>query len=422
MPNNQNIPNSNSSSTSYRVEEEFVSGAGKSPRTNTADTNADTVAPFETILDNIESETALEDAMGSEGINDAVLVPIREEIVALNSWCTAPYGSGCQRCVAACPHQAISLTNDGPYIDSEKCTYCGICAGICDAFAWSRITLGDLAARCEREAKSEGFVCFTCNEHIFEGLAPRSNVIILPCLASVPPEFWSYLLAKNIQVELFLDETYCQDCQAAGEIAPMLFRHAIDQAQSWTGRSMQRAKLIPERESVLSMYANVDEGSRRDLLAVLANEGLDIATGKHRQRNAGTLDAFHENQERLRAQGRIKSAQQTKNIPTAFRQSPEWPRQHLIVQAARALPERAALLERYATITNYSACEQSHTCVNACPTGARRISEQGYPIVDVTRCNACGICCAVCPQHACDFVAITAHEYCERTIHDKEDA
>lgn len=170
MPNNQNIPNSNSSSTSYRVEEEFVSGAGKSPRTNTADTNADTVAPFETILDNIESETALEDAMGSEGINDAVLVPIREEIVALNSWCTAPYGSGCQRCVAACPHQAISLTNDGPYIDSEKCTYCGICAGICDAFAWSRITLGDLAARCEREAKSEGFVCFTCNEHILKAL------------------------------------------------------------------------------------------------------------------------------------------------------------------------------------------------------------------------------------------------------------
>ena len=86
MPNNQNIPNSNSSSTSYRVEEEFVSGTGKSPRTNTADTNADTVASFETILDNIESETALEDAMESEGINDAVIVPIREEIVALNSW------------------------------------------------------------------------------------------------------------------------------------------------------------------------------------------------------------------------------------------------------------------------------------------------------------------------------------------------
>lgn len=383
MPNSQNIPlDFDSSSASHESEEEFVSDA------------ADTTT----------------------------FIPDREEIVALDSWCTAPHGSGCQRCVAACPHQAIALTNDGPLIDSEKCTHCGICAGICDAFAWSRITLEDLAARCEREAESEGYVCFTCNEHIFEGLAPRSNVIILPCLASVPPEFWSYLLAKNIQIELFLDETYCQDCQAAGEIAPMLFHHAIDQAQSWTGRSMRRAKLIPERKSVLSMYANVDEGSRRDLLAVLANEGMDIATGKHRQRNAGALDAFHENQERLRAQGRIKGAQQAKNLPAVFRQNLEWPRQHLIVQAARALPERAALLERYTATTNCDTCEQSHTCVNACPTGARRIGEQGYPIVDVTRCNACGICCAVCPQHACDFVAITAHEYCERTIHDKEDA
>ena len=83
------------------------------------------------------------------------------------------------------------MQETGPILDSSLCSRCGLCAGVCDAFAWKRITLEDLVLRSEREAKSEGSVVFTCNEHIFPGLAPRSNVIILPCLASLPPEFWS---------------------------------------------------------------------------------------------------------------------------------------------------------------------------------------------------------------------------------------
>lgn len=344
----------------------------------------------------------------------------RDEIVALSSWCTAPSGSGCNRCLSACPHEAITLNDQGPEIDEALCTRCGICSGVCDAFAWSRITLEDLAARCEREASLEGSLYFTCNEHLFEGVAPRSNVIILPCLASVPPEFLSYLLAKNLKIAWYLDPSYCQDCSVADQRAPLLFNYAIDLAQTWTGKTIQYASSIPERESVLSLYANIDEGSRRDLLAVLANEGKDIATGKHRQRNAGTIDSFHESQERFRAQGRIKAALQSQNIPDALRQKQAWPRQTLIVKAARELPEKASTLSRYTSTTDYNLCQQSHDCVNACPTGARRINEEGYPVVDPTRCIACGVCISHCSYNACAYLAITAHEYCERTPHGKE--
>ena len=152
----------------------------------------------------------------------------RDEIVALSSWCTAPSGSGCNRCLSACPHEAITLNDQGPEIDEALCTRCGICSGVCDAFAWSRITLEDLAARCEREASLEGSLYFTCNEHLFEGVAPRSNVIILPCLASVPPEFWSYLLAKNLKIAWYLDPSYCQDCSVADQRLPFFSNYAID--------------------------------------------------------------------------------------------------------------------------------------------------------------------------------------------------
>lgn len=344
----------------------------------------------------------------------------REEIAVLSTWCTAPRGSGCTRCINVCPHHALTMQETGPILDSSLCSRCGLCAGVCDAFAWKRITLEDLVLRSEREAKSEGSVVFTCNEHIFPGLAPRSNVIILPCLASLPPEFWSNLLAKKIPVSLFLDRSYCEQCTIAGPLAPTLFDYAFQQAQDWTGRTIHQSKLIPERESVLSLYANIDEGSRRDLLSVLANESIDIATGKHRKRNTGAIDSFHEKQERLRAEGRIKSAQQSKNLPAAFQQKTTWPRQELVVEAVRNLPERANLLERYASTTTLTICQQSHECVNACPTGARRINEEGYPEIDITQCIACGICCNVCPHHACNLAAISAQEYCERVSHEQE--
>lgn len=413
MPNIHEI-SSNTPSSNPQIQEEGVSIEEANRFSN------DASLPDKSLHANQATEVPEAIHSEQENPNQENFFNAREAIAALNSWCTAPKGSGCNRCLAACPHNAITLTDKGPEIDEALCTRCGICAGICDAFAWSRITLEDLAARCEREAQSEGSVCLTCNEHIFEGIAPRSNVVVLPCLASVPPEFWSYVLAKNLKVELYLDSSYCHNCEIAGEIAPLLFEHALNQAQSWTGRTIYSASFIPERESVLSLYANVDEGSRRDILAVLANEGKDIATGKHRRQNAGTIDSFHESQERFRAQGRIKAAQQLETVPEVFRQKQIWPRQKLIVEAARALPDKASNLTRYASTTNVELCKQSKACVNACPTGARQNGEDGYPVVDVTRCVACGICVSACENNACLYRELTAHEYCERTSHGKE--
>ena len=335
----------------------------------------------------------------------------RERIVALPSWCTAPRGSGCTRCAAACPTGAISLNDGTPVIDEAQCTRCGICAGVCDAFAWERFTLKDLFERARTEAEEEGYACFTCNDHLFPGVVPRSNVLVLPCLAAVPPEFWTALLAADVPVKLYLDESYCEGCPTAGALGPALFAHALESAQDGTGANIGRVKELPERELLLAAWSHADGQDRRGMLSTLFHESKEIADGTHRKRNAAAVSDFREKQERMHAKARIRSEASAGSAWMPSKQA--WPRQELMVQAAKATPVRAALMERYCSTTDCQKCTGAHECISACPTGARTaITDSDCPEVDPKLCIACGACIGSCPTGACDFAAITAQAYC----------
>ncbi|WP_270299041.1 ATP-binding protein [Eggerthella sinensis] len=179
------------------------------------------------------------------------------QIVVLRDYCTRTHGAACDRCALACPHDAISFAEDGrPVIDADACTRCGICLGICDAFSSSRVTMIDVHARIRRIALRGEDVVLTCKENIFPGLEPAANVVVLPCLACLSPEFWTLVLTENIPVRISADLAYCAECDRAGDMGEMLYSHAVQTAEEWSGQSVGYLDVIPEKENLVKDLAN----------------------------------------------------------------------------------------------------------------------------------------------------------------------
>ncbi len=369
-----------------------------------------------------EEEPLEAEAFESEESEPEELTAWREPIAALPAWCSACYGSTCKRCQAVCPTQAISLSPvSGPSIDEALCTRCGLCAGVCDAFIQTRYTLADLFQNVVRNAQEEGGIYFTCNEYLPPAAQPRDNVIVLPCLAALPPEFWAAVMAEGIELNMYCDFTLCHDCSVAGQQAPTLFKYALQTAQQWMSGEVYACRTLPEKGTVLETLSHIDEDDRRGLFSALAREGKDIASGQHRKRNSGTTSGFHEQQDRLRAEGRIKAAAISARASTpqkplsdaAFSTKHPWDRQALLVTAVQKRPDRAATIRRYCTTTNEELCCHTLSCISACPTGARSLDTATNRVcVDAKLCIACGACVATCPTGACTFKEITAQEYC----------
>ncbi len=88
-------------------------------------------------------------------------------VVYIKDRCT-----GCGACVAACPHQALSLTAEGVLTDIERCRDCGACVAACPAEAREStgrsIGLDELLQTVERDTpfydQSEGGVTFSGGE------------------------------------------------------------------------------------------------------------------------------------------------------------------------------------------------------------------------------------------------------------------
>lgn len=113
--------------------------------------------------------------------------------------------SGCGRCVADCPYEAVILSGRKASVFPERCAACGICAGACPSSTPFRsirelvsgielpgLTMQDLRRKVQAALAcgSEELV-FSCER------AQMRGAIALRCLAMLPPAFVEYALRNG---------------------------------------------------------------------------------------------------------------------------------------------------------------------------------------------------------------------------------
>ena len=336
-----------------------------------------------------------------------------QRIVVLRDFCLRAHGADCERCALACPQGAVSFAEDGiPAIDEDACTRCGICLGVCDAFSSTRVTMADLHARIRRIALRGERVVLTCKENVFPGLEPAANVVVLPCLACLSPEFWTLVLAEGIDVTIAADLSYCADCARAGEMGELLYAHAVETGEAWSGRSVGFSDVIPEKENLVRDLANPAGVDRRSAFTNLVGEVGDIASGKRRLRNSEVLQEFYERRERARALARLNLGNGTEFndfVPEGLTRRTMQPKRQMLLEALERDPGIAARVPLVLSETDCARCTDALSCAATCPTGARRPDPaDGTLAYDPRYCIGCGLCADACPEGAVELVETTA--------------
>lgn len=362
------------------------------------------------------------DAVAAYGKGSAAkAVKPEPRIVLLRDFCINPSGGRCERCAMACPADAVSFGEDGlPVIGDAACTMCGICLGICDAFTSNDVTMTDLATRMRRVAQRGEGVFVTCPknvERLSEGVEVAPCVVEVPCLAALSPEFWTLALAEGLDLKVACDLALCAGCDRGGDVAEMLYTHAIETAQEWTGREINIVDEVPEKTGYFQSFVVSGEVDRRGALTHIADNVTDAASGEYRKRNSSVLQDFYERQERMRAQTR----QMSNPLPQVNRYAEGGithkllqPKRKMLLDAITRDPSIAERVPLVVSATDCFACCNALACTRVCPTQARSAQvENGLLAFDARLCIGCGLCVGACAQGAAYLEEATAEVFAD---------
>ena len=243
----------------------------------------------------------------------------------------------CKACREVCPTGAISYEKQ-MLVDATKCGGCYLCSGVCptgcittnSSFIKSNDTTDTVVVSCE------------------EG----ENRLKVPCIASLPWEFYAYIGYKT---SIYLDTKECENCQV--------------NAKNYISAVKERLKIFwgdEYQQKVLSDPGAISQGlSRREFFGIFsktfkdAKKSIDSTPLKDVEKEKG-MDVF---------------------------------RKLLLKEIALQKPHG------WLTINITKDCWGCGICEKLCPNNAIKIDNKKIHH-DVLYCTGCGVCKLACPDKA----------------------
>ncbi len=275
---------------------------------------------------------------------------------------------GCDACVRACPHDAVTINDvltPDVIIDEKKCTACGLCVQACPtgALEYDLLSLLDGVHGQGEEAK------LVCSQ-----AATVEGGKATPCLARVTPSV--VVAAGGWDQELTLVRGDCAACPVGGPEVPERLNAVVEEAQRLREATGRPARVtVREADARQSAQERV---TRRGIFGVAARSARGMVADFIPESPLPFLDW----------------SDPEEHVPA------EW------VWRARALrPKPAPETPVYwpAPIVD-DKCIFCPVCDNVCPTDAivREVQEDGAVQLSLklADCTGCGACVRSCPPDA----------------------
>ncbi len=299
----------------------------------------------------------------------------------------------CRACADECPVDALAVSVAGVQL-SESCTGCGRCTAACPTQA---LALPELARYSEPVPSAEGPTQVRIECRMVPVDAHRGDTLVVPCLGALTPGHLMSRVAAGHVVSI-IDRGWCDGCTSAcgtgSEANPA--RRAVEAAALWLAAagSTERPTIV---ESLLSPslrpLAIPPPPSAPPAIDRRSFFRAAIEKPAGRQRSAATP---------IGADGRAV-------YPAgARRASPERERQRLaLLRLTQALGTDMPA-EFFPALHADDRCCDRRMCVALCPTAALTVADDAavsHLRLDSDRCIACGTCVRACPEGALTLAA-----------------
>lgn len=302
--------------------------------------------------------------------------------------------SECRRCADACPHEAITLSDEGAAVAADRCKNCALCISACRTNAWSSDDFKPIDIL--REAIKKPAFSLAC-----EPSGCKADALV-PCLGAVDATWLAYMAKRRIPVTLH-GSRYCGQC-----------------AHGQTGAEQLRLNLEAV-DALAAAQKSGEDGSTPEpqwVMPLLAEDGRSASTQQSTQVKSATGSARRSLFGRLFRGKFDPGVEKTKKdrptqVPAkairagAYMVSDQRELLQIVCKQKADRPFTVALHEGLPLmqLSLQSGCTLCEACFRVCPTGAIQIEQNPHDwalTFQTDRCVACEVCLEVCQPRVLD--------------------